>query len=394
MNTGRLREFSLMSGLLVMIVIAVAWASQPSGFGSLLSTFAALFSMVGILILAGIFIIGVGTYLRDRRIIAGGAALLVFSALTSFPLASALTTVGTITGKLWVSLVLAFVGLSLFVLGLWRATKATITGVAFLLLAALLQLDYTLVIPAITQFFSGSTWFTPSVALLISGAVLVLAGQFLLHSRNLMFVGVVLFTLGLVAKTAWSFPQVGNLGLIDLVPAIKQWLIQDYNFVILLVAVAIMYGGLSHLKHGGGGGARVLFNLSIVAAILFLFMGPEKFLKGTENLADLWVNLTEKAKTWSSAKEDIGPVPVDPFADPIEHHDAQPVPGMTLNYSFKTLVTNEWQDVIIPPGTCVNADPIDLIEYKKIRRDLTEIKSATGQDEYIFLTWMKADTCS
>jgi len=57
-------------------------------------------------------------------------------------------------------------------------------------------------------------------------------------------------------------------------------------------------------------------------------------------------------------------------------------------------VTEEWYEVQIPRGTCVEANPIHNISFKKIRPDLTIIRSATGQPEEIFLTWKRPGTCS
>lgn len=314
-NVGRL---ATTGAYLFLMVGAVLWAVPMPNLGPSLS---AIFSVVGIFIIAGMFIIGIGAYMQDRKVIAGGAGLLVLSALCTIPLSSITVSTNILSGKFWVTIVLAFVGLSLFGLGLWRAAvQATLTGAALLLLAALIQLDYTLVIPALIQFFSGSTWFTPSVALLISGAVLVLAGQFLLHSRNLMLVGVLLIVGGLMAKTSWSLPF-GNIGIRTAASAIYEWMLRDYNFAITIVGGVIAYGFLSHVLHGKGGGARLMATIFILLLIFVLFMGYDRSQVVRDNLADGTVNLTEKVKTWdfnageSTERVDAPPVQEDVITD-------------------------------------------------------------------------------
>lgn len=76
---------------------------------------------------------------------------------------------------------------------------------------------------------------------------------------------------------------------------------------------------------------------------------------------------------------------------------AAPLPqpgGRTLDHQFRVLVTRHWQVVDVLPGTCVEADDIDDIIATRVRKDLTKIKSRSGEDVYVFLTWKRSGTCS
>lgn len=158
-----------------------------------------------------------------------------------------------------------------------------------------------------------------------------------------------------------------------------------------LIVIAVFGSFLVIAGYGaykGGGGlifTRLAGTLLFLAVLSMIIFGPEETIKLVEDLRRKANELvTDSLKYNGSPPSEAEQMPIP---------DPEPNGG-TLYHPFKFLLSEDWQEVSAPKKTCIEANPRDKVESVAIRPDLAKVRSATGKEEIVFLTWKRSGQCS